>query len=193
MLKTDLLESIYSNKPPNQSAIDLCHNMTVFGITLSLKPKEILEIGIGSGYITKTLISAMNYNKFGNLTCVDSCKDWDHKEPSFFNEFKNAGVNILIKSEYDFIQSNIKMYDLIISDADHKMSHQWIEKTASFLNVGGFLFFHDVRNTLFPNLNQHEEIMRKNGFCCYCFDKKTRDEERCERGWLMCFKESSNN
>lgn len=176
---------------PDNTTIDICHNMLLFGLALSLKPKNILELGIGSGYATTALLTAARYNQLGTVTCVDCCKDWNGNEPELFRKLRDQGARIIIDSEESFVQNaNLGTFDLIVSDADHKKSHRWIDKTARMLTTHGVIFFHDTNNDNFPNLKQNEESMRSLGFSCKSFHKSSRNEERCERGWLMCFKES---
>ena len=176
----------------DNTTIDICHNMLLFGVVLALKPKQILEIGIGSGYVTNTILTALSYNQKGKVLCVDCCKDCTVKEPEHFKILRKNGAEIVIDSEESFVsKAKNKTFDLIISDADHKKSHKWINKTASLLTDHGIIFFHDTNNKNFPNLKNNNEHMKSMGFSCKCFHQSSRKEERCERGWLMCFKDLS--
>ena len=53
-------------------AIDDPHAMLIFGLAISHKPEQVLEIGVGSGFLTQTLLNAVEYNQRGILTCVDN-------------------------------------------------------------------------------------------------------------------------
>ena len=57
-------------------AIDKAHSALLYGTVLSAKPKTLLEIGIGSGFVTKTLLAGIKYNAVGKLISVDSWNDW---------------------------------------------------------------------------------------------------------------------
>ena len=53
---------------PNKAAIDSAHGMLILGCLMSSKSKNILEIGIGTGFITNMLLNAIEYNQIGHLT-----------------------------------------------------------------------------------------------------------------------------
>ena len=52
----------YENHP---AAIDLCHNVLLLGAVMSKKPEAVLELGIGTGLVSWTILTAMKYNDAG--------------------------------------------------------------------------------------------------------------------------------
>ncbi len=44
-------------------AIDLAHNVFLIGAVLSRKPERVLELGVGTGYVTRSLLHALRYNR----------------------------------------------------------------------------------------------------------------------------------
>lgn len=53
-------------------AVDVNHTILLFGLLISAKPKTVLGVGIGSGLVTRTILSALRYNGVGSLTSVDN-------------------------------------------------------------------------------------------------------------------------
>ena len=45
----------------NGVSIDMCHNILIFGLVVSSKPERALELGIGRGYVTNSIMSALKY------------------------------------------------------------------------------------------------------------------------------------
>ena len=43
-------------------SVDRCHNIFLIGSVLSKKPRNILELGIGTGSLTVSMIYALRYN-----------------------------------------------------------------------------------------------------------------------------------
>ena len=54
----------------HDASIDACHATLLLGVLLSAKPQNLLEIGIGPGLATRTMLSAIEYNRIGKLTCL---------------------------------------------------------------------------------------------------------------------------
>jgi predicted O-methyltransferase YrrM len=172
---------------PTKTAIDKCHNLLLFGTIVSAKPQAVLELGIGMGYATQSILFGLGYNGVGRLTCVDSCKDFDSKEPTHFSALRTLGADIIIKQEEEFIKSQQKnTFDFLVSDADHKNTINWIDSTVALLKSGSIMFFHD---TNLPPLIELESALNKRSLSTYHFKKSSRNDERCERGWLMAFKQ----
>lgn len=167
-------------------AIDKCHSMLLFGALVSYKPEKVLEIGIGSGFATRALLSGIEYNQKGSLTCVDSWHDWNGEEPAHIEELRNQGATIVKSKEETFVK-NCKPgeYDFIVADGDHRNSHLWAEDTYKLAKVNGLLFFHDVSMSRYPGLKRFIEIAEEKGYSYILFDKSTLESEMCERGWLM--------
>jgi predicted O-methyltransferase YrrM len=180
------IATFFANLYNCQTSIDEAHNALLFGIILSLKPKKVLELGIGMGHVTRTILMGFRYNGLGEIISVDSCKDFDGKEPPHFEDLKKMGVHIEIDLEQNFIEKQkSESFDLLISDADHKNGAAWIEKTVDILKKPGFMFFHDVN---LPGLLGIKNYLTSINLPFFVFDQSTRPKERCERGWLMSFK-----
>src|SRR5262245_1770788 len=72
----------------NPIAIDRAHNIFVIGAVLSKKPRNVLELGIGTGYLTMSLVHALRYNQMGQLTSVDNWFDTHGLEPKLADELR---------------------------------------------------------------------------------------------------------
>lgn len=167
-------------------AVDKAHAMLLFGVVASHKPKKVLEIGIGSGFITNTILKALEYNKQGNLTCVDSWNDWNGIEPNHIDSLRKRGAKIIKSLEQKFVESEEKeKYDIIIADGDHRRSHLWAEKTYELAKSNGILFFHDVTMNAYPKLKRFIEIADEKNYTNLLFNQSSLPEEMCERGWLL--------
>jgi predicted O-methyltransferase YrrM len=179
------------NRNPSNVAIDKCHAMLIYGFILSQKPEEVLELGVGSGLVTKTIAYALKYNKKGNLTSIDNWAEWNGQEPSHIEELRQMGVKIVAPiQEKDFILNETKKYDVIISDADHKNSGKWADKVYDLLNNGGTIFAHDVERECWSTLKEYVEIAKNKNYEFTIFNKSSLDEEYCWRGLLMAKKTS---
>jgi predicted O-methyltransferase YrrM len=167
-------------------AVDKSHAMLLYGMITSHKPDTILELGIGSGFITKTILYAIKYNGKGNLTSVDNWNDWSGKEPNHIQELRNMGVNIIAPIDEEiFIRENKNKYDVIIVDGNHRHGGEWADKVLEMLNPNGFLFAHDVEHPNYPTLKNYQILANKFGYSNYTFSKSSRDDEYCWRGWIM--------
>lgn len=112
---------------------------------LSRKPENVLELGIGSGYVTMSLLHALRFNGRGKLTSVDSWFDWRGVEPPGVANLRGAGVNVVTSGEEEFVRAApADAYDLLVSDADHFRSHLWLDQHLRIVAHDGFLFFHDT-------------------------------------------------
>ena len=163
----------------------------MFGALISKKPDNILEIGIGTGYVTKSILFGIRYNKKGKLICVDNWIDWKGKEPDFAEDLRKKGANIIAPiNEKDFIKNcPSNSFDFLISDGDHHHSGEWIDETLRIVKNNGFLFFHDTnQKEVFPSLLLIEKRIKKLGLPYYHFTEKSRKEERSDRGWLFVIK-----
>ena len=70
-----IIHSSRFSRPSRNASVDLCHGMLILSNALSSKPEKILEIGIGPGFCSEILLSAIEYNGKGKLTCVDNFVD----------------------------------------------------------------------------------------------------------------------
>jgi len=170
-------------------AMDDNHIQLIYSLILCNKPNTILEIGIGSGLVTKTIIDAFHYNQMPTkITCIDSFLDWNGNIPIGFETFHDI-IDFKQSNEKDFIFNCTETYDFIISDADHHHTNEWVDKTYNLLNTGGILIYHDVTNSDFPNLFDILRFVRDNKIRYGLFNKSSKSTERCERGLLVIFKD----
>jgi predicted O-methyltransferase YrrM len=176
----------------NSVAIDRCHNMFMMGALLAKKPDDILELGLGSGYVTISLIHGVRYNGKGKLTCVDNWADARGASmEDLAADLRKLGVNVVAPvEEYRFVSGcPSDAYDFLISDADHVNSGTWVDEHLRIVRSGGFLFFHDT-NMLseYPNMALITSRVKELNLCHYHFKESSRPDEQCERGWLFVMK-----
>jgi predicted O-methyltransferase YrrM len=171
----------------NDIAIDCARNIFVIGAVLSKKPRNILELGIGTGYLSMSLVHALKYNQTGQLTSVDNWFDTHGWEPRLGAELREAGVEVVCASEEEFVrQAPTDAYDFLISDADHQRSWCWLDEHIRIVEHNGLMFFHDTNQPdMFPGLAELESRVTKLGLPFYHFARSSREDERCSRGILF--------
>jgi predicted O-methyltransferase YrrM len=184
---TPYFQLLSSFNNSNIVAIDLAHDMFLVGAVLARKPERILELGVGSGYVTHSLLHAIRYNRKGKLTSVDNWADWQGAEPPFAANLRAAGVSLIVSGEEEFVRAAPdNAYDMLISDADHFRSSGWLDQHLRIVASDGFLFFHDTNQPrMFPGLATVEGQIRDRGLLHFHFKESSRPDERCERGWLF--------
>jgi len=169
-------------------AMDDNHIQLINTLVLCNKPTSILEIGVGSGLVTKTILEALQYNqKPSILTCVDNFLDWNGQTPQGFDSFKDS-INFINSNERDFVMGCKETYDFIVSDADHHHTNEWVDETYNLLNEGGILIYHDVTNHDFRNLYDIVRYAESRQINHVIFNKSSLPYERCERGLMVMFK-----
>ncbi|MEP6691158.1 MAG: class I SAM-dependent methyltransferase [Gemmatimonadaceae bacterium] len=169
-------------------ALDRAHNLFLFGSLVARKPSRVLELGIGSGYASWTVVHALRYNTRGSLTSVDNWLDWKGAEPPIARDLRAAGVTIISPmEEKEFVRSApTDGYDFLISDADHRRSGSWIDEHLRITEHDGFMFFHDTNHEdRFQGLKAIEARIAERGLPYFHFTESSRADERCERGWLF--------
>src|SRR5437868_6044024 len=102
---------------PQERAVDHAHNLFLMGALLSRKPQQVLELGIGTGFVSWTLLRGLQFNGTGHLTCVDNFIDWDGQLPAGLDQLVAAGVKVVGPiDEGDFLRScPSDAYDFVIS------------------------------------------------------------------------------
>ena len=182
----------FADYPRNSSvAIDLVHDVLISGVILARKPKRVLELGVGSGFLSGMIIKALDVNGEGSLTCVDNLHDWKGAKPLQIQKLeKHERVTVVLKDEYAFLKEcPAGRYDLIISDGDHAHSFFFLKELFNAAQKGAILFFHDTNNSMFPHLRRIEKIVKASGLSCYHFKEKSLPEERTDRGLLFVVKD----
>lgn len=168
-------------------AMDCAHSLFIVGSVLARKPRQILELGVGSGYLTKSLLQALRYNMRGSLTTVDNWHDTGGTEPFLAKELGRAGFRVTCSGEEEFVhRAPTDYYDFLISDADHFNSQKWLNQHLRIVKRDGFLFFHDTNQPeTFPGLATLTGKIRRLGLPHFHFTENSRQDERCHRGLLF--------
>lgn len=165
-------------------SIDYNHIQLIYALLISHKPKNVLEIGIGSARTTLRIIDAFKYNNIEiDIDCVDNFFDWKGQIPEHIKHIKD--INLIVSDEYNFIDTCKKRYDFIISDADHENTDKWVEQTIKLLNPNGILIYHDITNPSYQNLNNIIEYVKNNNYQYMIFNKNSKSHERCDRGLII--------
>lgn len=182
------------------AAVDQCHLDLTYGLIRAHKPRSVLELGVGSGRTTATLIKAIKDNgdeKNTEITLVDNWNDWNGTKPTHILEEIESHVNIIEKPERDFVFDTRQTWDFIFSDADHWHTDKWFDYVYDrLLNNNGVLIYHDVskaegfpeKELRFPNLYNILVKCRQRGIAHAHFDRCSIQDERCYRGFLVIFK-----
>lgn len=171
---------------PCGGSVDLCHGLTVFGVGVSAKPKNILELGIGTGFITSILLRVIQYNQIGELTCVDNFHDLGGNLPqTTLDQLKQTQAKIFAPiEEKEFVHSvNENTYDFLVSDADHNHAGEWAEQIFKIMKPNSFMFFHDING--YENLKNYLYLSEKYNKPHFLFQENSTNYEECNRGWLM--------
>lgn len=171
--------------------IDIAHKDLIYGLVVSAKPKNILELGLGGGRSADAIINGIDYNQNeAQFTIVDNWFDTNFKMPEGVAE-KYSNANIVTSSEEDFVLSCEETFDFIFSDADHFKSDQWFERVFdNILERDGILIYHDINlfEDSFLNLRKIYTRVLERGLNHFLFNKNSFDGERCHRGILVIFK-----
>lgn len=178
--------SILASKPRFQASVDLCHGVILLGTLMSIKPENVLEIGIGPGFCSDMIIEALGYNNKGQLTCVDNMHDLGGNLPHDVLARLQQKATVIKSSERDFVYSSPdNTYDFLVSDGDHQHAGEWTEEIFRIIRPNSFMFFHDVNPREYPNLMNYKTEADRLGKPNYLFNASSRGDEQCGRGWLM--------
>jgi hypothetical protein len=170
--------------PDHPFSVDLAHTALLVGIVLSVKPQRVVELGIGPGYCARALLQALNWNRCGELVCVDNWTDTAGREPPEAEQLRGAGASVIVSSEEDYCRACPGNFcDVLISDADHNRADQWVAEHLRMVRPGGWLFYHDTANPEFPNLGRIPEAVAH--LPNWHFTEASRPDENCARGWLV--------
>lgn len=171
-------------------AIDQCHCDLIYGLIVSSKPRDILELGFGHGASASAIQRGILFNGIqANHTIVDNWHDWNGKRPDdALNVMPWIHAHIVEKDESEFLCHCEDTYDFILSDGDHHHADQTFEDAWRCLKKHGILIYHDVTNRMFPNLFDLRGHAEEKNAPNILFAKSTRPDEECERGLLVIFK-----
>jgi len=174
--------------------VDVAHATMLTALVQANKPKTVLEIGIGGGQGTDAILAGLEFNQQVFLyVLVDNWHDWHGVRPEGVTEKYGSMINIIDSAEKDFVFSTDKTFDFIMSDGDHHHADQWFEHVfAELVNPGGILIYHDINlfdADAFQNLNQIYRRCQEYGLRHHLFNRNSREDERCQRGLLVIFKD----
>ena len=169
-------------------SVDRCHNIFLVGSVLSKKPRSILELGIGTGSLTVSMIYALRYNGVGELTCVDDWSAWGGQEPAGVDEIRDGGVKMVAPicvSDY-LRQCRDAAFDMVVADAIHLSSKDVLDQLERVCTDNAFMFVRNSNRSVMLNENGGiEGWLKARGNLLYHFTESTRADEHCEDGWLF--------
>lgn len=178
--------------------VDECHADLIASLVRSHKPATLLEMGVGSGFTSKKILDAIDWNESSaKYSLVDNWVDWNGNIPDGIeNLAKHPSCTLYQASEIQFVFSTPEKYDFIFSDADHWNADKWFDYVYErLLQPGGILVYHDVCTVeppdgelTFPNLKNIYDRCVKLGIHHKLFNKSSKNTERCWRGLLVIFK-----
>jgi nucleoside-diphosphate-sugar epimerase/predicted O-methyltransferase YrrM len=174
--------------------IDQAHVELIKGLVIGNKPRTILEFGLGGGAATDAILEGLEFNhQTFQYVLVDNWNDWYGIRPKEVDEKYGDLINIVDSSEKNFVFSTSQKFDFIMSDGDHYQSDQWFEYVyAELLNPGGILIYHDINlfdKDSFPNLVNLYHRIKALELPHHLFNRNSREDERCQRGLLVIFKD----
>lgn len=179
------LEFLSGYDASNPVVMDLAHIQLICGVIFAHKPARLLELGIGTGFLTRAMLLACAGNGRGKLTSVDNAHDWGGVVPRHFKDLEAGGAQVVIADEGEFLSGAAERYDLIVSDGDHRHGHIHAARVMAAANDRAFVFFHDTANPQFPNLADIRITADRSGFAWHEFTAKSVPGERTDRGLLM--------
>lgn len=158
--------------------IDDNHRELIAAFIRCQKPNKILELGFGTGKTTLAIMQAIASNNRGQLTVVDNFHDWCGKRPP---HLVDKGFELVVSSEADYVNASPpESWDCIIADADHSGTDRVMWGLLQMLKPKGFIFVHDVRSTIFPNLQSIPRSLHG-----LTFDQSSQLGEECHRGLFI--------
>ena len=101
------------------------------GFIKNKKPQRILEIGCGTGFLTKLVNDKIDFEVYQTIDIVEECQ-------AYINQI-NPKIEFICEDIEEFLRINNKKYDLIISNA----SLQWVNDFEKAVN--------DLTNRLNPS------------------------------------------
>jgi len=117
------------------------HYMTFFTLVLSLKAKNVLELGVRDGGSTIPFLMGLEYTK-GNLTSVDINDNVLLRNK--LQQYKNW--NFVVSDAISFLRNDSKVYDIIFIDDWHYGEHvsKELKLIENKINENSLILMHDT-------------------------------------------------
>ncbi|HOV13174.1 MAG TPA: hypothetical protein PK771_02725 [Spirochaetota bacterium] len=106
------------------------------------KPKNILEIGFGSGI--SALFIKKDLNDFENFITLEKDEKRYLRGKSLLNKFNINNIDLTHENSFEFFKNNLVKFDLIFLDAEKTKYDQYILPIKSSLQDGGILITDNV-------------------------------------------------
>lgn len=138
-------ECLYGNTDFSQ------HTLTMFALICSLKPKNILELGVRQGISTRAILAAAHLTN-ANLTSVDLNYPLFICPPDYIKNWKFYQSDAI-----EFLKNNNSCYDLIFIDDWHGSEHVYKELNLikKFLKPENLVLLHDLMHSgAWPQYNE---------------------------------------
>jgi predicted O-methyltransferase YrrM len=165
--------------------MDDCHIDLIKSLACAAKPRKALEIGIGTGAVTKALVDSFILNGIDlDLTCVDNFGDWHFNQPKGFENMP-PGIQFVQSHERDFVEGCLEEFDFIVSDGDHAHAGEWFSDTYRIVSYGGILIYHDATSIHCPSISGIIATLSAWNARYFVFNRNSHPWERCERGLLV--------
>lgn len=176
----------------NTQSIDRAHVFLIAGLILAHKPRRVLELGVGSAYLTRVVLAALRENACGELTSVDNFYDWSGAQPPHIAVLQRESPSwkLVLSDETGFLrEASSEAFDFVISDGDHTRGYQNTPDTFRVCAPGGVIVFHDTNSVLFRLLGRVPARCRQLGFPGMHFTAQSLPGERTERGLFVVAKD----
>lgn len=117
-----------------------------------LRPTNMLEIGVGQGQSTRTILLAMKDGNFGRLTSVDHKNRQsrvDEDLQPFWNFIQGDSTNQEIVEKVKESIGEAEGYDMLFIDGGHKMPTVQLDwdNYMPLVSLGGTILIHDIVNS----------------------------------------------
>lgn len=168
--------------------IDEAHIQLIKALIMSHKPKDILEVGLGTGKTSRAILDAIEFNGIGHLTIVENLYDFGGAVPPHAEHLQRIGAEIVYATEEEFVKgASDDSYDFIVSDADHFHANEWFNQYIRIARPNAILAFHDTAADTYLNLREIKRQADALAIPYREFATSSRSDEQCDRGLLVLF------
>jgi predicted O-methyltransferase YrrM len=119
------------------------HLITLYALCLSLRAKNILELGVREGHSTRALVAAAKHLNT-KVDCVDIKKQNHSLLVGYENEFNFIESDALL-----FLKNCNTIYDFVFVDDWHEEQHVYQELSylKNLVNINGLIVLHDLMHS----------------------------------------------